>query len=742
MPQKPDKPKTKLAKGGLPSQDEILQFVAAAPGKVGKREIAAAFAIKGADKIGLKKQLKEMEKKGDLSARRRGLKAMAGLPSVGIIEVAGADKDDDLFGYFIDAAGTAHPEKILIATGEGKAPKKGDRVSARISALPGHHGYTHQAKVMRVLKGTGGKILAVFQLLKGKGARLMPVDKKSRHDYQVLAGDEGGAENGELVAIEITRDRGFGLPAARVVERLGDMKDPRNISLIAINQYGIPNAFPEAVLAAAEGLSSFSGARRVDMTALPLITIDPGDARDHDDAVYAETDETPGNVGGFRLTVAIADVAAYVKPGSALDKEARFRGNSVYFPDRVVPMLPERISNDLCSLREKETRPALACVMRFDAHGHKLDHKFSRISMRSAAKLSYEEAQAAIDGKPSAKAEAILQPVLQPLWAAYRKLKQARDKRGPLALDLPERKIIMDGKGNVARVVVPPRLEAHQLIEECMIQANVAAAEELEKHKIPLLYRVHDNPSPEKIKSLAQFLKTVNRELALGQVVKSKTFNTILNSVKGEDFEQLVHEVVLRSQAQANYSPDNLGHFGLNLARYAHFTSPIRRYPDLIVHRALITALGLGADGLSQDDIAMLDETAEMMSVAERRAMLAERETTDRLIAAYLAPQVGAVFPGKISGVVGAGLFVTLDESGADGFVPVNTLGRDYFHYDETAHRLVGQRQGESFQLGDTVKVKLIEVAPVKGGLRFEMVSEGRKGATAPPRFKKKGRRK
>ena len=742
MPQKSDKPKTKLAKGGLPSQDEILQFVSSAPGKVGKREIGLAFAIKGADKIGLKKLLKDLEKKGDLSARRRSLKATAGLPPVGVVEVAGSDKDDDLFGYVIDASGIAQPEKILIVTGEGRAPKKGDRVSARISALPGHHGYTHQAKVMRVLKGTGGKILAVFQLLKGKGPRLVPVDKKSRHDYQVLSGDEGGAENGELVAIEITRDRGFGLPAARVVERLGDMKDPRNISLIAINQYGIPNAFPDAVLAAAEGLSSFSGARRVDMTALPLITIDPGDARDHDDAVYAEPDETPGNAGGFKLTVAIADVAAYVKPGSVLDKEARFRGNSVYFPDRVVPMLPERISNDLCSLREKETRPALACVMRFDAHGHKLDHRFSRISMRSAAKLSYEEAQAAIDGKPSAKAEAILQPVLQPLWAAYRKLKQARDKRGPLALDLPERKIIMDGKGNVARVVVPPRLEAHQLIEECMIQANVAAAEELEKHKIPLLYRVHDNPSPEKIKSLAQFLKTVNRELALGQVVKSKTFNTILNSVKGEDFEQLVHEVVLRSQAQANYSPDNLGHFGLNLARYAHFTSPIRRYPDLIVHRALITALGLGADGLSQDDIAMLDETAEMMSVAERRAMLAERETTDRLIAAYLAPQVGAVFPGKISGVVGAGLFVTLDESGADGFVPVNTLGRDYFHYDETAHRLVGQRQGESFQLGDTVKVKLIEVAPVKGGLRFEMVSDGRTGAAAPPRFKKKGRRK
>ena len=741
MPKKPDNEKAKPRKGQLPSADDILQFIATSTGKVGKREIAAAFDIKGADKIGLKKLIKDMATKGDVASRRKRLTQRGRMPSVGVVEVLGADKDDDLFGAYIDADGTARDAKLLVVPGEGKAPKRGDRVVAKIEALPGHHAYQHQAKVMRVLPAGGGKILAVFRLIKGKGARLIPVDKKSRHDYQVLSGDDGGAENGELVSIEIMRERGFGLPAARVRERLGDLNDPRNISLIAINQHGIPNSFPAAVLSEAEKLGGFSSVGRKDLTKVPLITIDPVDARDHDDAVFAEPDGTSGNAGGFKVIVAIADVAAYVRPGSALDKEARFRGNSVYFPDLVVPMLPERISNDLCSLREKEIRPALACFLRFDAQGHKLDHSFARISMRSAAKLSYEEAQAAVDGRPSPKAEVLLSDVLTPLWAAYHAVKKARDKRSPLALDLPERKIVLDDKGNVARVVVPPRLEAHQLIEEFMIQANVAAAEELEKRKVALLYRVHETPSPEKLKSLSQFLKTVNREFSLGQVVRPKHFNAILHSVKGEEFERLVHDVVLRSQAQATYSPANAGHFGLNLARYAHFTSPIRRYADLIVHRALITALGVGNDGLSPQDIAQLDETAGLISVAERRAMLAERETTDRLIAAFLSPQVGAIFSGKISGVVGAGLFVTLDESGADGFVPVATLGRDYFNYDETAHRLVGQKQGETFQLGDKVKVKLIEVAPVKGGLRFEMVSEGRAGKGLP-RFKTKGRRR
>jgi ribonuclease R len=441
--------------------------------------------------------------------------------------------------------------------------------------------------------------------------------------------------------------------------------------------------------------------------------------------VWAEIDE---ETGGANIIVAIADVAAYVRPGTALDREARIRGNSVYFPDRVVPMLPERISNDLCSLREKEERPALACYMSFDKSGRKTSHRFERVTMRSAAKLSYEEAQAAIDGQVNDKTSTLLNPVLKPLWAAYAVLTKGRNAREPLELDLPERKLILDAHGMIERVVSPLRLDAHKLIEEFMIQANVAAAEELENRKTPLLYRVHEPPTEEKVRSLSEFLRTVDMVLPLGQVMKPKHFNRLLKEVEGKDYQHLVNEVVLRTQAQAIYSPENKGHFGLSLRRYAHFTSPIRRYADLIVHRALVSALGFGEDGLSTDDIAKLKDTADMISDAERRAMAAERETVDRLIASHMAKQTGAVFRGRIGGVVSAGLFVKLDESGADGFVPVTTLGTDYFVYDKTRHALIGERSGDTFQLGDRLEVRLVEATPVSGGMRFEVVSEAREG--------------
>jgi ribonuclease R len=466
-------------------------------------------------------------------------------------------------------------------------------------------------------------------------------------------------------------------------------------------------------------------ADREDWRELPLVTIDPPDAKDHDDAVHAEPDPDPANPGGFIATVAIADVSWYVLPGSALDREAMKRGNSVYFPDRVVPMLPERISNDLCSLREEEDRPALAVRMVFTAAGRKTGHRFHRIMMRSKAKLSYAEAQHAFDGGRLKRDERVLD-ALRALWDAYGVLSRGREEREPLALDLPERKVVLGKDGAIERIVVPERLESHRLIEEFMIQANVAAAETLEAKKSPLVYRIHDAPSLAKLEALREFLASIELSLPKSGNLRPSHFNRILTRVKQSEHGPLLHEVVLRTQAQAEYSPENIGHFGLNLRRYAHFTSPIRRYADLLVHRALVRALKLGAGGLPDGAENELPVIAAQISAAERRAMAAERDTIDRLVAHWLADRIGATFRGRISGVTRAGLFVKLDETGADGFVPISKLGSDYFSYDERRHAVIGQRGGEMHRLGDQVEVKLVEAAPLAGALRFELLSEGR----------------
>ncbi|MBV8474671.1 MAG: ribonuclease R, partial [Hyphomicrobiales bacterium] len=530
----------------------------------------------------------------------------------------------------------------------------------------------------------------------------------------------------------------FGLPSARVVERLGAVGTERAISLIALAAHHIPHVFAEGTLAEAEKARPATMAHREDWRDLPLVTIDPPDAKDHDDAVHAMPDPDPANPGGFVVTVAIADVAHYVRPGSPLDKEAQERGNSVYFPDRVVPMLPERISNDLCSLRPNEDRPALAVRMILGADGRKKRHSFHRVMMRSAAKLSYEQAQRAVDGQPDATTAPLLQNVLEPLYAAHHVVKLERAQRSPLDLELPERKLILDADGKLVGVRWPERLEAHKLIEEFMILANVAAAETLEGAHSPLIYRAHDAPSVEKIGELSEFLATLGVKLAKGERMRPAHFNAILSRVKGEAAEALVNEVVLRAQAQAEYTHENYGHFGLNLRRYAHFTSPIRRYADLIVHRALIRAMGFGPGGLEDQGLRELADVAERISGAERRAMAAERETMDRLIAVHMSAQIGAHFSARIAGVTRVGLFVRLKETGADGFIPAASLGGEYFRFEEAHRALVGTRTGETFRLGDTVEVKLVEAAPFAGALRFEMLSKG--GARAP-RARKERRR-
>jgi ribonuclease R len=736
------KPDTQDSREDLPSREDILAFVArereAGAAKISKREIARAFGIKGADRIGLKQILKELEADGAIERRRKALHKPGTLPTIVLADVTGRDSDGELIAVPAEWDKEQGPvPKILIHVGRQRpgaaAPGVGDRALLRTEMLrdvrAGQPSYS--GRVVKLLERGRSQVLGIFRADPGGGGRVLPVDKRSvsRGDLIVPPAGQGEARDGDLVAVDVLRTGRLGLPAAKVRERLGSLSSERAMSLIALHAHGIPNVFRTDALAEAERAVPATLAHREDWRDLPLVTIDPPDAKDHDDAVFAEPDSDPGNKGGHIVVVAIADVAAYVRPGSSLDREALDRGNSVYFPDRVVPMLPERISNDLCSLKANVDRPALAIRMVIAADGRKLSHRVHRMMMRSIAKLNYAQAQAAFDGKPDAETQLLQADVLAPLLAAYESLKIARERRSPLDLDLPERKLLLKSDGTVDRVIVPPRLEAHRLIEEFMILANVAAAETLENARQALIYRAHDEPSVEKLNSLAEFLASIDIKLAKGQVLTPHQFNGILARVKGTEHEHLVNEVVLRTQAQAEYVTENYGHFGLHLRSYAHFTSPIRRYADLIVHRALIRALQLGSDGLPNMDNDELAEVAAKISAAERRAMAAERETVERLIATHLAEKVGATFEGRISGVTRVGLFVKLHETGADGFIPAATLGADYFHYDESRRALIGGRTGETHRLGDEVTVKLVEAAPFAGALRFELLSEGGKAS-------------
>ena len=735
----------------LPSRDEVLAFLSGAPApngvkppaRVTKRDVARAFGVKGAARTELKLLIKDLESDGAVTRGRKVLRRKGALPATVVADIVERDRDGELIARPIDWTEAGEPPRIRVRSPRLKrekapAPGIGARVLLRIDA--DSEGESHSGRVVKVLDRARARALGVYRELVNGAGRVAPIDKKGgAREIFIPSGLSGEAREGELVALEMLREGGFGLPSARVVERLGAVNTERAVSLIALIAHDIPHVFSEAALKEAEAARPANFVHREDWRDLQLVTIDPADARDHDDAVHAAPDPDPSNPGGYLLTVAIADVAYYVQPGSQLDKEALERGNSVYFPDRVVPMLPERISNDLCSLRPHEDRPALAVRMIIGANGRKRRHEFHRVMMRSAAKLSYEQAQRAIDGAPDDTTAPLLEGVLRPLWAAYALLGQERDHRDPLDLDLPERKLILDPEGKLVGVRWPERLDAHRLIEEFMILANVAAAETLEAAHSPLIYRAHDAPSPEKIGALGEFLATLGVKLVKGERMRPEHFNRVLGRVKGEPAEALVNEVVLRAQAQAEYTHENYGHFGLNLRRYAHFTSPIRRYADLIVHRALIRALGFGPGGLEETGLRELADIAERISGAERRAMAAERETMDRLIAGHLASEIGARFSARIGGVTKVGLFVKLTETGADGFIPAASLGDEYFRFDEASRALVGTRTGVNFRLGDSVEVKLLEAAPFAGALRFEMLSKGARASK--PRPKKEYRR-
>ncbi|WP_296174727.1 ribonuclease R [uncultured Brevundimonas sp.] len=724
---------------GLPDKDTLIAFLREA-GEAEKADIARAFGLKGIERRQLREMLKTLEAEGALGKRgRKGFSEAGALPPVGVADVVDRDADGELYVELVKGGEDA-PRALLLPDREGKtpAPGLGDRLLVKFSR--GAEGW--EARLVKRLDAGTNRVLGVIRK-SARETRVEPVDKRSKDVLLIPSAQAGDLRDGDLVLASIEKgDHRYGPKRGKILESIGREDDPRAASIIAIHAHGLPTGFSDLVEREAEDQALPTLKGREDLREVPFITIDPADARDHDDAVYAERDTDPKNPDGWIVWVAIADVAAYVRPNSALDREARDKGNSTYFPDRVEPMLPEILSNGLCSLKQGENRACMAVRMIFDKDGKKTGHKFMRGLMRSQAKLSYEQAQSAIDGQQDDTTGPIMDAILYPLWNAYSTMLKGRERRSPLAIESPERRIIMAPDGGIAAIEPRKSLEAHRLIEEMMIQANVCAAETLEKTRTPLIYRVHEAPSQEKIFNLADFLHTIAKPWNKGEAPTTKRFNKLLDEMRDTPHAEVVNEVVLRTQMQAVYSPDNVGHFGLHLDRYAHFTSPIRRYSDLIVHRGLIRGLNLGSDGLTDREIAELTAIAEQVTSTERRSMAAERDAMDRYIAAFLEDHVGATFSGRITGVTRFGLFVRLDETGADGLVPVSTLGSEYFTHDDRAHALVGERTGKRFTLGRRVEVKLMEATPVTGGLVLEMVSEpDPRDPNAPaPRYGIRGR--
>ncbi len=712
---------------GLPSREQILEFVQTSDIPAGKREIARHFGLKGQEKIGLKHLLRDMAEEGLIDGRKSAYHRMGGVPKVTVLRVVEIEEGEAFAipeTWQPDDA-TPPPRLRLVEKKKSAALRVGDRVLARTEEA----GNGWRAYPMKKLPDRHEAILGVVELDGAGKPWLAPVDKRIRNSSPIA--DLGEAEKGQLVLAEAAgRTARAGV---KVVEVLGDPLAPRSYSLIAIHKYGIPYLFPEETLAEAELAAKLpvDADHREDLRHLPIVAIDPADARDHDDAIWAE----PNGDGGYRAIVAIADVSHYVRPRGAVDREARKRGNSVYFPDRVVPMLPEVLSADVCSLRDDADRAAMVCHLDISAQGKVTAWRFTRAIVRIAEVIAYEDAQARIDvGKAG--------DGLVNLWGAWKLLASARDARDPLELDLPERRVVLDEKGRIAEIALRERLDAHRVVEDFMIAANVAAAKALESKAAPVVYRIHEPPTREKLIALREYFESIGRNLALGQVITPGLFNRMIKDVADPAEKALVMEAVLRSQTQAYYGPRNQGHFGLALGSYAHFTSPIRRYSDLLVHRALVDAFGLeqpkpkgklpATSGLSETDRADLSRVTDAISVTERRAMEAERDTIDRYVAAWLSARVGEIFPTRITGVQKFGFFATIVGLGGDGLVPVSALGREFFRHDEAAHTLVGEDSGTRYAVGDMLDLKLAEANPLTGALKFEPVESD--GSAIEPR--------
>ncbi len=723
----------------FPTKQQLIEFIGDHDDGVALRNIMIEFGLHPKDRAPLKNALQNIEGSGRIRKGKGKRYALADrLPPVAVVEVTGTDEDGDVVAKPLNWRDGNDDEPPLIylkpenrnrhrpATNSAAALPAmgvGDRALVRLTVIDEE---SYEAAVIKRIGGGGDRgprtVIGIYR----RGGRLEPTDRRYRYDFEVRPQDTGGANPGDLVVAEILAKKRRGRTRAKIIEKLNTEGDAllasQSFTRIALHSHEIPFLFSEHALAQAAAAEGAPLENRTDLRDIPLVTIDGADARDLDDAVFAETDNDPANPGGWQLIVAIADVAWYVRPGDALDRDAYERGNSIYFPDQVVPMLPEVLSNGWCSLKPEEDHPCLAVRLWIDAGGSLLRHRFERALMRSRARLTYEQIQAARDGSPDSVTKPLMSDVINPLYEAYKSLCRSRDERQPLDLDLPEKKILLDENGNVEEIANRQRVDSHRLIEEFMITANIAAAETLGKAGLPAIYRVHDEPPAKNLESFRTFLRSTNLSLAKGQVLLPRNFTQILKLAEKQNLSEVVGQMVLRSQSQAIYSDTDGGHFGLALRHYCHFTSPIRRYSDLIVHRALIKALDLGAGGLETQALE-ISQIAEHISTTERRAVAAEREVVDRYAAAYLVAKVGETFTGRISGVTRFGVFVTLEKLSVDGLVPVRSLPSDRYHFNEKRLQLKGTRNGLRFTFGDPVDVLLADANPLTGSLIFEIIA-------------------
>ena len=698
------------------TSDDILHYIESFENGITRHVLARAFDIKGTSRIFLKNTIRDLMELG-LIRKSNGKYFKNNKGELVIVEIVEINKSGTITGIPTAQLFTDKSEKITIEPIE-----KTRKFGKSIRLIVGNRALVQVRKADNKLFGKfiqlienldSKRVIGEFRS-DNKGAWLVPSDKKIRETYAIAGEFTMNAVNGDIVVANVTINPRTRRIIAEVVEVIGKLSDPSVISLIAIYDNHIPNKFSHEAIKLADTAQPASIKGREDLRHIPFVTIDGEDARDFDDAVWAEPDLTPGNPGGWHAMVAIADVAHYVLPGDALDVEAKERGNSVYFPDRVVPMLPESLSNGLCSLRPNEDRAAIAVHLNINQSGKTIGFKFVRCLIKSSARMTYNQVQKLKD------ANQLKEPLVS-LYGVYDSLMNFRHQRGTLELDIPEKYIALNAKGTIESVSLRERFDSHKLIEELMIAANVAAAKLLSQKAVPCMYRIHDKPDLTKIASLKTFLKGTSIKPPSSLEPNQKELNKVIEQAKDTKYADVISELVLRSQCQAEYSPNNIGHFGLNLSQYAHFTSPIRRYSDTLVHRGIITAMEFGIDGLNTKHPVDFKAIGQHLGLTERRAAIAERDTKDRMVAAFMVSKVGETFTARISTVTGFGLFAIIDQYAATGLIHISKLKGDYFTFDEDRRRLFGRRGKQSFQMGDMISVKVEGANPLTGSIELSI---------------------